>query len=280
MSMGISRSLLKSIKFNGGNIKVNDVDRHTNFMVKQKDIVEVRLPAEPSNPHVTFSKKSIEVIYEDNNFLVVNKPPYLATVQSSSNQVDTLVNRVKYYLYESNNESQIVHVVTRLDQDTSGLVLFAKHRFAHTVLDRQLKKHSIKKMYKAIVAGHFSKKHGVIDSFIKRDPNSFIKRMVGEGGKESVTEYWVRKEAKGYSLVEIQLHTGRTHQIRVHMASIGHALLGDPLYNQNDNGNILKRQALCCYSLQFYSPFDHKDIKCQIPISEDMINAWEQLKEE
>lgn len=158
----ISRSLLKSIKFNGGKIFVNGLPTRTNAMVEKGDLVEVTLPPEPSNPHVGLSDVPIDVRYEDADYLIVNKPPFLPTVQSAANQKDTLVNRVKNYYVKNNYESRVVHVVTRLDQDTSGLVIFAKHRFAHTVMDQDLRQRKINKMYLTIVEGTFTNQHGII----------------------------------------------------------------------------------------------------------------------
>ena len=118
---------------------------------------------------------------------------------------------VKGYYKRQNYENQVTHVATRLDRDTSGLVVFPKHRFAHAVLDEQLKKHLVKKNYLALIKGKVPTEHGYIDAPIQRDPNSFVKRMVGKEGKASVTEYWRQECNIQASLIKIRLHTGRTH---------------------------------------------------------------------
>ncbi|MEE6675091.1 RluA family pseudouridine synthase [Pediococcus acidilactici] len=276
----ISRALLKSIKFNGGEILVNGQLKRTNTMVSAGDQVVVTLPPEPGNPHVVLSEQPIDVIYEDEDYLVVNKPPFLATVQSARNQTDTLVNRVKNYYVQNGYESQVVHVVTRLDQDTSGLVLFAKHRFAHTIMDQDLRQHRVHKFYLAMAQGKFTQSHGVIDAPIERDPNSFIKRRVAadDGGKPSKTEYWVIEQSEKDALLKVQLHTGRTHQIRVHFSALHHPLVGDPLYNEASFGE-LQRQALHCYSLKFENVFRGKTVDVQAPIPNDMLEYWKKEKD-
>lgn len=275
----ISRSLLKSIKFNGGKILSNGNQVRTNAMVSNGDAVEVYLPPEPSNPHVGCSDVPIDIEYEDADYLVVNKPPFLPTVQSAANQTDTLVNRVKNYYFRNHYESQVVHVVTRLDQDTSGLVIFAKHRFAHTVMDQDLKDRKINKMYFALVNGVVSPEHGTINRPIQRDPSSFIKRMIApEGqGKPSLTEYWVQEVMENQTLLRVKLHSGRTHQIRVHMNSIGHPLIGDELYGMTNDQ--LKRQALHCFSVKFKNVFSEKLIEVKTSIPGDMLEYLEKEKE-
>ncbi|MFV5771977.1 RluA family pseudouridine synthase [Pediococcus acidilactici] len=276
----ISRALLKSIKFNGGKILVNEQPKRTNAMVTAGDQVTVELPPEPGNPHVVRSRQPIDVIYEDQDYLVVNKPPFLPTVQSARNQTDTLVNRVKNYYAERDYESQVVHVVTRLDQDTSGLVLFAKHRFAHTIMDQDLRQHRVQKYYLAMATGRFAQSHGLIDAPIERDPASFIKRRVASAGngKPSKTEYWVLEQTATDSLLKVQLHTGRTHQIRVHFSELHHLLIGDPLYNETSFRN-LQRQALHCFSLKFENVFRGKKIDVQAPIPNDMLEYWKKEKD-
>ncbi|KRM58518.1 hypothetical protein C5L31_001224 [Secundilactobacillus malefermentans] len=266
---GVTRSLLKEIKYHGGLVEVNGVERRVNESLQKGDWVRMVLPPEPANDVISPSDLPLDILFEDEHFLVVNKPASVASVPSHIYARDTLVNRVKGYYVRQAYENQVTHIVTRLDRETSGVVLFAKHHLAHSVLDLQLKKHQLKKTYLAVVEGQLKKNHDIINTSIGRAPNSFIKRQVVSEGKKSITEYWRIKQMPAATLLRLQLHTGRTHQIRVHMQSIGHPLIGDWLYGSTSNPWI-KRQALHCLSVTFYNPFSKQVIKCVAPIPVDM----------
>ncbi|GAX01824.1 hypothetical protein C5L25_001803 [Secundilactobacillus silagei JCM 19001] len=266
---GISRNLLKQIKFSGGRICVDGQRVRVTYKMHSGQRLEVTLPPEIPSDHIQVSNTPLEILYEDAHFLVVNKPAEVASVPSHIYADDSLVNRVKGYLIRTHAASQVTHIVTRLDRETSGIVIFAKHHFAHTVLDTQLKQHSLKKTYFCVVSGVLKVKHAVIDAPIGREPGSFIKRMVRADGRTAQTEYWVAKRMPATTLLRIRLHTGRTHQIRVHMASIGHPLVGDFLYGQQTNPWI-HRQALHCASVSFYNPFVQKQITCYAPMPADL----------
>lgn len=268
MGQGITRTLLKQIKFHGGQIEVNGQPELTNFMVRQGDKVMVVLPAEPGNDHVPVDNDPIDIVYEDANFLIVNKPAGVASVPSHIYGHNSLVNRVKGYYVRQGYANQKVHIVTRLDRDTSGLVIFAKHHMAHSVLDKQLKDHSIQKDYLALTAGTIQSDHAEIDLPIGRTDDSFVKRQVTDNGKMARTEFWLIKQWRHFNLVRVRLHTGRTHQIRVHFTFLKHPLLGDWLYNPDDYR--MKRQALHCYQVRFYDPFNQKVIECQTALPVDM----------
>lgn len=230
--------------------------------------LEVTLPPEVPSDHLQASDTPLAILYEDDHFLVVNKPANVASVPSHLYADDSMVNRVRGYLMRTHAASQVTHIVTRLDRETSGIVIFAKHHFAHTVLDTQLKQHRLKKTYLCVVSGIIESKHGVIDTPIGREPGSFIKRMVRQDGRSAQTEYWLAKRMPTSTLLRVNLHTGRTHQIRVHMASIGHPLVGDFLYGQQTNPWI-HRQALHCASVSFYNPFAQRQITCYAPMPAD-----------
>lgn len=268
MGYGITRTLLKKIKYHGGQTLVNGEESLVNRMLQTGDTVKVVLPPEPENDHVSVSNVPIAVVHEDPNFLVVDKPAGVASVPSHNYSADSLVNRVKGYYQRRGYANKKIHIVTRLDKDTSGLVIFAKHHFAHSVLDKQLKDHTIQKTYLAIVAGQISSPHFEIDLPIGRAEDSFVKRQVTDGGKMSVTEAWIVHRLVKQTLLRVRLHTGRTHQIRVHMSTIGHPLIGDWLYNPDDHS--MARQALHCAELTFYDPFADRDIHCEAQLPEDM----------
>lgn len=274
---GVSRTLLKDIKFHGGNIDLNRNSVRASEEVVTGDELTITLPPEIANDNVAVSNEPIEICYEDEHFLVVNKPAYMATVPSRVYSNDTLVNRVKGYYQRQGYESQVTHVVTRLDRDTSGLVIFAKNHFAHSVLDRELKEHKIKKLYTAVVMGHLQQKHGLIDLPIVREPGSFIRREVpaDSKGRRSITEYWVIKSLRDATLLRVQLHTGRTHQIRVHFSTLDHPLVGDVLYGGSCSG-YMQRQALHCSSISFFNPFKDQQIEVMAPLPKDMAAYLEQ----
>ncbi|WP_267202563.1 RluA family pseudouridine synthase [Limosilactobacillus kribbianus] len=274
---GVTSTLMKVAIYHGGKMLINGEEKWAVDMVQPGDRFSLVLPAEAGNPAVEAYPAPITIVYEDRDFLVLNKPAGVATVPAHNVDVaDSLVNRVKYYYQQRGYENQVIHVATRLDKDTSGLVVFPKHRFAHAVLDRQLKHHEVKKNYLALVTGQVQANHGYIDAPIQRDPESFVQRMVGSAGKASVTEYWTQWTSLRASLVRVRLHTGRTHQIRVHFAYLNHPLLGDDMYGQVSP--VIARQALHCYWLQFYSPFKQENITLEAPVPDDFLAAIEQLK--
>lgn len=269
---GVTSSLMKVAIYHGGKMLINGEEKWAVDMVHPGDSFTLVLPPETGNEHVVAYPAPLQIVYEDQDFLVLNKPAGVATVPAHHVAVpDSLVNRVKSYYQQQGYENQVIHVATRLDKDTSGLVIFPKHRFAHAVLDRQLKHHQVKKNYLALVRGRVSADHGYVDAPIMRDPESFVQRMVGNGGKDSVTEYWVQGRSASGSLVKVRLHTGRTHQIRVHFSYLGHSLLGDDMYGQKSS--LIARQALHCYWLQFYSPFKGENITVTAPLPTDMRTA-------
>lgn len=269
---GISRTLLKQIKFSGGNIQVNgEVVRVTHRMVTG-DQLTVTLPPETASERINASQVPLSILYEDDHFLVVNKPAGIASVPSHLYPDDTLVNRVKGHLEAIQAPSQVTHIVTRLDRETSGVVIFAKHHFAHTVLDTQLKQHAIRKTYVCLAQGQFAKRHELIDAPIGRAPESFIKRMVRPDGKPAQTEYWRINQFRQTALLRVRLHTGRTHQIRVHLSALGHPLVGDFLYGQQTNPWI-HRQALHCAAVSFYNPFSQQEVTCYAPLPADLAAA-------
>ncbi|CAM2932078.1 RluA family pseudouridine synthase [Dellaglioa algida] len=268
---GVSRRLLATLKYRGGRLLVNDNEQWAIDFIQQNDKVSIVLPAEKNKNELKKSFVPIDIAFEDRDFLILNKPAHVASIPSFLHPEDTLINRVAGYYDNRHLEEFVPHIATRLDRDTSGLVLFAKHRFAHALLDQQLQNHQINKFYTAFVEGKLTDDHGLIDEPIQRDPESFIKRQVGhgEGSQVASTEYWLERSTQDASQYRIQLHTGRTHQIRVHFASTGHPLVGDTLYG----GHVdmpMERQALHCSEIEFYQPFTHRMVNVQSPIALDM----------
>lgn len=268
---GISKKLLAKIKFQGGKIFVNETEQNVLFSLKTHDIVTVVIPDEEPHETLLADEVPIEIVFEDEHVLVVNKPAGIASIPAQYHPRGTMANRVKAYYVKQNYANQVVHVVTRLDRDTSGLMLFAKHGFVHAKLDQGLQKKQFVKKYQALVSGEVDslQNHGNISMPIGRDLSSLLKRQVIETGQKAETEYWLKKRNQTCALVDIQLHTGRTHQIRVHFSAIGCPLLGDELYDGSLDLGI-ERQALHCYSLTFPHPFNNEPLYFQLPLAEDM----------
>ncbi|KRM19222.1 pseudouridine synthase [Ligilactobacillus hayakitensis DSM 18933 = JCM 14209] len=262
----VSRRLLAKIRYGGGEILVNQHSGRTIDKVNDGDIVSLQLPNEEFKQPIEASYVPIKILYEDDNFLVVDKPPFVASIPSPLHRTDSMLNRVVGYYALQQNKDIIPHVVSRLDRDTSGAMLFAKHRYAHALLDQQLQNHLIKKYYTAILTNRLNESHFSVNLPIDRKPGSLIKRAVLMDGKYSKTEYWVEKQIGDMAICKIRLHTGRTHQIRVHSAYIGHPLVSDTLYG----GKIkmpLQRQALHCSEINFWDDFKERliSVRSELP---------------
>ncbi len=266
---GISRRIIGRTKFHGGAFLVNGREVRVRETLEPGDLVQLKLPVEEPNPNLATVEGPLEILYEDGHYLLINKPADLISVPSSAHRGDTVASRVKNYFIEQDYRHQVVHVVTRLDRYTSGVMLIAKNTLAHSKMGQLLEEQTLEKYYQAIVEGQVKKEHGLIDAPIARSEDSIIERRVHESGKPSLTEYqrvqWLPREL---TLVKLTLHTGRTHQIRVHMSHIGHPLVGDDLYGGSTE--LLKRQALHCYQLKFTHPFTGKVLEVSAPLPEDM----------
>lgn len=265
---GVSRRMLAKVKFHGGDLSVNGEPVRVRRILKEGDSIHMTLPVEDSNPILTPAAESLDILFEDEHYILVNKPVGVISVPSPACREGTMANRVKGYVQRNNYLHQTVHVVTRLDRDTSGVMMFAKHSLAHSMMDRLLKDKTLIKIYEAFVSGHVKEDHGYIEEPIARSEKSIIVREVKEGGKEALTEYWVKEHLNQITKVAIQLHTGRTHQIRVHFSHKGHPLIGDDLYG--GDASSFPRQALHCKRLSFIHPFTNEKIVVKAPVPEDM----------
>lgn len=276
---GISKGLLAKIKFQGGQIAVNGQIENVLYQLKAQDVVQITIPDEGEHETVLLDETPIDIVYEDAHLLVVNKPANVASIPAQYHPNGTMANRVKAYYKQQNYANQVIHVVTRLDRDTSGLMVFAKHGFAHAKLDVQLRNKQFVKRYQALVTGNIAQlqNHALIDLPIARDYDSLLKRKIDDSGKQAKTEYWLEKRNQELALVDIQLHTGRTHQIRVHFAAIGCPLRGDELYGGLVD-EMMNRQALHCYELQFTHPFTQKALQFTQALPQDMADLAQTIK--
>lgn len=269
---GVSRRLSAKIRHEGGKLLVNGSSGRIVNKISRGDQVTIILPKEePRKDAVIPSYVPLDIVYEDEHYLIVNKPAFLTTIPSplTNQRTDSLVNRIVGYYNLRKYPQKVVHVTTRLDRDTTGLVLVAKHRYAHALIDQQQKAHTIKKEYLALLSGELTNKHFTIDLPIGRLPGSLIKRMVTLDGQRAKTEYKFIQKIGQATLYKIRLHTGRTHQIRVHSKYLQHPLLGDRLYG-GTKVLPLQRQALHCAYLSFYHPFLEKEVEFTCALPRDM----------
>lgn len=249
-------------------VLLNGIVTDTRFSISKNDIITVNLDFEEESENIIATKMQLDIIYEDDAFLVLNKPVGIAVHPSILHYKDSLSNGVKFY-FESIGLKRKIRPVNRLDLNTSGLIVFAKNEYIQECLIQQMNSHIFKKDYLAIVVGHFDKHQGSINLPIARKENSIIERCISEKGQEAITDYKVLKEFKVgsncFSVVECSLKTGRTHQIRVHMSSIGHPLLGDTLYGIPSP--LINRQALHSYRISFVHPITNKPLEliCELP---------------
>ena len=228
---------------------------------------------EKENEFLKPTNLPVNIVKEEKDYLIVNKPAGVLSIPSRYEDDSALVNRLLYY-FKSQNLTTKPHVITRLDKDTSGLVLIGKNSVAHDRFSKLNKDQLIKK-YHAIVHGNFAENElsGKIDLPIgKKD--STVKRYIVQSGQRAITEYKVLEQVDGASLVQLRLLTGRTHQIRVHMQALQHPLFGDPLYGIDDN---FMRQALNCFLLEYQDPFTDKKVKVEIEDPLDMKQLWKKL---
>lgn len=266
-SQHISKAALADIKFQGGKITVNAQEETVRYILQSGDRVTVQFPLERCSDGLIAEDLPLDIVYEDDHVLVINKPAFMNTIPSREHPAGSVANRVAGY-YLKQEISSTVHVVTRLDRDTSGIMLIAKHRHVHHLLSEQQKRGEVKRTYVAFVHGHVAPE-GKVEAPIGRKSSSIIEREVREDGQYACTLFKRLLEFdEGYSYVQLRLLTGRTHQIRVHMAHIGHPLLGDDLYG--GTLELISRQALHCRQIEFVHPFTGEQMMFEAELVEDM----------
>ncbi|GAB6106163.1 RluA family pseudouridine synthase [Fusibacter bizertensis] len=260
-SMNISSRLIRKCK-NHKNIFLNKKNGSVNRIVNEGDVIAILLDHDEN----TFDPNPIdvEVLYEDCDMMAVAKPPFLVVHPTKGHPEGTLANALSNYQYQQNQNYKI-RFINRLDRDTSGIVLIAKNAYAQQIISEQMQADEVDKCYYAIVEGVLADEAGTIDLPIDREAELDIKRVVIDSGLQSVTHYEVVEKFEKHTFVKIELETGRTHQIRVHFAHIGHPILGDCLYGSQSEW--INRQALHCYEMGFRSPREANKIsvKCEMP---------------
>lgn len=249
-----SRSHIQNL-INEHNVTVNSKLIKSNYKVKTDDIIKIEEEEAKVLKAVPQDIK-LDILYEDSDVIVVNKPQGMVVHPAPGNPDGTLVNALLYHCKDLSSINGVIRpgIVHRIDKDTSGILVAAKNDYAHNFLSMQLKEHSMKREYVALVNGILKSDSGRIDKPLSRNPKDRLKMAIVEGGRRAVTNYYVLERFKEYTLIKCILETGRTHQIRVHMASIGHPLVGDPLYGYKKQHFKLKGQMLHAKKLGFIHP--------------------------
>ncbi|KOS66733.1 pseudouridine synthase [Lysinibacillus contaminans] len=267
----ISKRALTAIKFEGGLLTVNGLERNVRHPLQIGDIVEVKFPPEEKSEGLVVEYGLLRIIYEDEAILVLDKPAHQSTIPSREHPTQSIANNVCGY-FEQQGLASTVHVVTRLDRDTSGLLCIAKHAHIHHLTGLAQRGGEISREYEAIVHGHVVLDKQSIIAPIGRKETSIIEREVREDGQFAHTDVKVLSrfniQGEPMSHVRLKLYTGRTHQIRVHMVHLGHSLVGDELYG--GSRMYINRQALHCVSLQMLHPLSGEYLQFSSPLMDDM----------
>ena len=239
------------------------------------DVITVNLDFNEESENIIPTPIPLNIIYEDEELLILDKPAGIAVHPSISHYTDSLANGVKYY-FDTIGLKRKIRPVNRLDLNTSGLIVFAKNEYVQECLIQQMQTNEFKKEYLAIVHGIFENVQGTINLPMARKENSIIERCISENGQEAITHYEVLKTSNDLSLVHCTLQTGRTHQIRVHMSAIGHPLVGDTLYGPNFSDSIT-RQALHSYKISFIHPISHQIVSFTSELPDDIKSSIEAI---
>ena len=267
-----SRVLLK-LK-NNNCVFLNNKKCSINSTISLGDIISFYLDYEEDNSNIVATNIPLNIVYEDDCLLIINKQPNVAIHPSMLHYDNSLSNGVKFY-FDSIGLKKKIRPVNRLDRNTSGLVIFAKNEYVQEFLIKQMQNNTFSKEYLAILEGILEEKQGTINAPIARKKDSIIERCVDESGDFSITHYKVIKEFNNLSLVNFKLETGRTHQIRVHSSYIGHPILGDDLYG--NKSSLIYRQALHSYKISFIHPKIHKKMCFEIDLPKDMLSIVKQM---
>lgn len=263
----ISSRLLRKLKLKQ-QILCNGKVAWINGIARVGDEIVVNVASEEEAENIKSEVGTIDVLYEDDSLLIINKSGNMVVHPTCLHQSGTLANFVKYYL-ENKDEQIKIHFVNRLDRETSGVIVLSKNEYAQDILTKQMQSRLFTKEYIAIVYGIIEQDFGTIDMPIKREPDSIMTRMVAIDGDKAVTHFEVIKRMEDMTVIRLKLETGRTHQIRVHCKAIGHPILGDGLYSERKT-DLINRQALHSYKTCFVHPITKKKLEIVADLPSDM----------
>lgn len=277
--LGLSERLIKKLKYDR-KITLNHAPVHINTHVAEGDVIEAVLHVEEESENVIPEEMELDILFEDESLIALNKPPHMAIHPSCSHPSGTLANGLMHY-FLSRGEKSKIRPVSRLDRDTSGIVMFAKNPFVQQQLIQQMKQKLFDKEYIGIVSGHMDKAAGTIDLPIDRMPGSIMLRHVSPFGVPAVTHFEVLETLRHADLLKFKLETGRTHQIRVHCQAIGHPLAGDTFYFNEDSLSLsshIGRQALHSRRNSFIHPLTGEKLELNAPVPSDITQLLEILR--
>ena len=277
----LSRNYIQKL-IEQGKVSVNgQIEMVKKYKVKNDDHIEVEIP-EPERLKIEAENIPIEILYEDSDLLVVNKPQGMVVHPAPGNYNGTLVNALLYHCKNLSSINGIIRpgIVHRIDKDTSGLLMIAKNDKAHRSLAAQLKEHSINRIYTALVHGNVKEERATINAPLGRHHIDRLRMAVVErNGKHAVTHFKVTKRFGDYTLIEVKLETGRTHQIRVHMAFIHHPLVGDPVYGPQKEKIKLNGQALHASTIGFIHPTNNTYMEFTVDLPQYFSKLLESLEQ-
>lgn len=263
-----------------GHVRVNDQSIKSNYKLNEQDVIVAHIP-EATELDIAAEPIPLEIVFEDQDVIVVNKPRGMVVHPAPGHSSGTLVNALMYHCNDLSGINGVMRpgIVHRIDRDTTGLLMVAKNDLAHLSLAEQLKEHSVTRRYTALVHGNMPHDEGTIDAPIGRDPNDRkLFTVTGHNSKDAITHFRViERIGSDFTLVELQLETGRTHQIRVHMKYIGYPLAGDPVYGRNKTVP-LNGQALHAGVLGFTHPRTGERHQFEVPLPEDFTTVLNNLR--